>query len=453
MRNKSKDAMPVTGSLPSVDLGALIDRSPLGSLQIRAILLCAALFAVDGFDMQSIAFSIPAIAGDWGVAPAAFGLALGTTVLGFAVGSAIFGSMADRFGRRPMLLVTAVLFGVFTLGAATSGNILELSCWRALAGIGLGGAIPNLIALTAELSPARQRTKLVTFVSCGYTIGGATAGIASAWILPLTGWQGMFLLGGIAPLLLLPLLWRVLPESPRFLVHQGRQEAAYRLAAMIAPHEVEGRSLLFVPGPDHGPHSGKGRVIASLFGEGRWPATLLLWALFLMSIMVAYLLASWTPSLMAHGGGVASGAAAGVALQVGATCGIALPWLADRIGISRIILICYGLAGSLLLVFSTGAAPPLAAICLLGLLVLGVTFIVNALASTLYPTAARSTGVGWAMGVGRTGSLIGATFGGSLIGSTGNGEHFFLVAAALCLGAAGAAGTLSFVLGKTGGKG
>ena len=200
-------------SPPRIDVSAIIDRSRLSPLQRLAILLCAMVAILDGFDTQAIAFVAPVIARELGIESAVFGPVFGAGLLGLAVGALIFGPAADRFGRKPIIIVSTFVFGAFALLTSLSSSLSGLMLYRFLTGLGLGGAMPNIIALTSEYSPSRKRATLVTLMFCGFPLGAVLGGLVSAHLIAAYGWHAVFYMGGILPLVLLPFLWLGLPES------------------------------------------------------------------------------------------------------------------------------------------------------------------------------------------------------------------------------------------------
>ena len=203
---------------------AASDGTPLTGLQISVALLCGLILILDGYDLSTIGLVVPSLSHEWALAPAAFTQAFALSSVGIMVGAMASGPIADRFGRRPMLLFSVAMFGVFSLASAYASSLQMLVAFRFLTGVGIGGAMPTTVALTSDYAPARWRTSLVMFMFTGASIGGFFAGQVAAQILPTWGWQGVFMVGGIVPLALLVVLFFVLPESPQF--HGGAKPAS-----------------------------------------------------------------------------------------------------------------------------------------------------------------------------------------------------------------------------------
>src|SRR5580765_5820044 len=218
----TRTTVPTAEAAPRViDVQALIDAEPVSSLQKRLLFLCFLVIAIDGFDTAIIGFIAPAIRTEWRLGVAQLGPLFAAGLLGLMLGAFAVGPLADRRGRKTMLVVSMVLFGVASLASAFSGGLVSLIVWRFMTGLGLGGAMPMTITLASEFCPAARRSSLVTLMFCGFTIGSAMGGFIAARVLPEFGWRILLLGGGAAPLLLVPVLSALMPESVRFLVMRG----------------------------------------------------------------------------------------------------------------------------------------------------------------------------------------------------------------------------------------
>jgi len=418
-----------------IDVSEFIDRHKVGSFQIATILICGLVAMLDGFDAQVIGYVIPAIAKSWGIQGPAIGATFKWAVfwglVGLTLGALAGGPLADRLGRKSVMLASVLIFGVFSIVTAQATDIASLSLFRFLTGLGLGGSMPNTISLTAEYSPHRLRTTLITVMFAGFPVGNVAAGLVSAALIEPYGWPSVFYAGGIAPLVLLPFALLLLPESVRFLVAQ-RQSGA-RIAATL------GR---IAPDPALRPDANytlpevelKGLPVQHLFRDGRAMGTLLLWLAFFMNLLIIYFFVTWLPQLLGQVGLSAQHSILTAALfnSGGAIGGIVVGILTDRSEPYRLIVAAFGAAVFCIVgVAYAGASLPslVVSIFLTGVTVVGAQNGINALAARLYPTDVRSTGVSWGLGIGRIGSIVGPFIGGELISMGWSPNRLFLVVA------------------------
>jgi AAHS family 4-hydroxybenzoate transporter-like MFS transporter len=330
-------------------------------------------------------------------------------------GAFVFGPLADRVGRKPVLVATTVFFGLATFASAFAPDIQTLTALRFVTGLGLGGAMPAAITLTAELCPEKRRSSLVTLMFCGFTIGSASAGLAASSIVAAFGWPGLLMLGGVLPLLLTPVLLALLPESPRYLATRGAEPARVRavLARMAPAADLD--DAAFVQ-----PVKAPGSPVGQLFHDGLGLGTLLIWTTFFMSLLVFYLLSSWLPLLITTAGfSMEHASLMGATLATGGTVGaILIGRLMDRFEPHKVLAGAYLVAGGFVILLGNAVATPwllVLAIFGAGFGVAGAQVGINALAAGYYPTTSRATGVSWANAVGRTGSVLGSMVGGVLL--------------------------------------
>lgn len=414
--------------MKSVDVADVIDRSRLGAFQIRLFVLCALCLIMDGFDVQVIGFLAPEITRDWQVTSDALAPVFAAGNLGVLLGAMVFTMAADRIGRRPVLIGSTYFFAAMMLVTSRASSLEELIVLRFITGLGLGSVIPSATALIGEYSPARSRVALMMSITVGFTAGAAFGGLIAAWLIPLYGWRSVLVFGGAVPLVVAAGMWFWLPESLQLLVMRGRSDTARAHLTHIDPSLDLGQATLVVPEP-----KGSAVPAADLFRAGRTTGTLLIWFVNFMNILLVYSLGAWLPTVVRDAGHSRETAVlVGTMLQVGGTVGtLVFAQLIGRLTFIPVLLASFALA--LLALASIGPSLPMAA------LLTGVVFVagwctigaqpgLNALSATFYPTALRSTGVGWALGVGRLGAIAGPLIGGELIRRQWSGEQMFYAA-------------------------
>lgn len=437
------DARP--GSANAVSVRTFIDSQPISSYQWMVTAMCGLIVFVDGFDAQAVGFVAPALTAELHVTRAVLGTVLSSGLTGMMIGALLFGPVADRIGRKPVLILSTLIFGVGSLLTATASTIEGLSAFRFLTGLGMGGAMPNAIALTSEFMPSRYRATAVTAMMCGFSLGAAVGGFVAASLIPGFGWQAVFVAGGAVPLVIAAMAMVLLPESIRFLLGRaGGRERADRYLARIAPSA--NRSAV-VADPDA---TVSGFVVARLFGDGRAAVTLLIWVIYFTNLLVLYFLNSWLPTIMSDSGiRVETSIRVTAMFQVGGCIGAIL--LGRMLDLRRTFLIvgaCFVWAAAWIVVTAeAGTSVPLLITAMLatGVGVIGGQNASHALSSEFYPTAIRATGVGWALGIGRIGSIVGPLIGGYLLTRAGGARQVLWAACIPALIAAGAAIAIAVV--------
>jgi AAHS family 4-hydroxybenzoate transporter-like MFS transporter len=430
----------------AIDVTRFIDDQPVSRLQLQVALLCGIIVFVDGYDAQAMGYVAPALTADLGITRGVLGPVISAGLVGMMIGALVCGPLADRIGRKPILVACALTFGIGALLTATASSIEALVVFRVLTGLGMGGAMPNAIALTSEYMPQKYRATAVTTMICGFALGAAAGGWVAASLIPAFGWQSVFVVGGIFPCLVALAAMAWLPESIRFLLATGRHEA--RVRQLLSGIAVDGTAPAHVStGAEL--EADKGFVVAQLFGR-RTAGTVLIWTIYFMNLLNLYFLNNWLPTIMSDIGIRVETAIRVTSLfQVGGIAGaVFLGRLLDYARSFWVLAGCFFWAATW--VFATGhvgASVPLlaATVFFAGIGVVGGQNASHALTAEFYPTGIRSTGVGWALGIGRIGSIIGPILGGYLLARGGGATEVFWAAAIPAVIAGSAAAGLVFV--------
>jgi AAHS family 4-hydroxybenzoate transporter-like MFS transporter len=411
----------------AVNVSDIIDARAVGTFQLRAFLLCAAVLFVDGFDVQGITYVAPTITREWGLVPGQLWPALTAGLVGIMLGAIVLAPLADRVGRRRVIVYSCVAFGALTLLTLAVDSLLSLVVLRFLTGLGLGSALPNAIGLASEYAPHKRRALVVMFVGSGVSLGAIGAGIAATQLVEPFGWRAVFVVGGVLPLLLAAVLAGWLPESIRFAaLIPERQAEAKRLLRRIKPELTDDVEIA-----SRHAEAGKATVL-DLFADGRGVATLCLWVAFFMSLLNVYLAINWLPTSLEASGYTRTQASGMTTIyHVGGVVGTyAFGLLMDRLGAHRIVLFALLAAAIGFSTFATATDmqqwATTAILALAGVGVIGAQVGANALASMTYPVAMRATGLGWALGVGRVGSIVGPTIVGLMLASAADARSVYL---------------------------
>ena len=400
-----------------LDVRQFLDEHALSRFQVLVAVVCGAIAFMDGYDVQSMGFVAPAVSANLHIARAAMGPLFSSGLVGMMFGALLFGTLADRFGRKPILLACTLIFGVMSLMTATADSLRTFAIYRLMTGFGLGGAMPNAIALTAEFTPKKYRSIAVTLMFCGFSIGAAVGGFVAAGLIARYGWQSVFFVGGAVPIAIALSAAALLPESIRFLLLKGGQEN--RVAAYLARISRDSaRYAELVAGADE--HASHGFTVKQLFKEGRALVTPLLWICFFMNLLVLFFLTNWLPTLMNDAGiKVETAIMITTLFQIAGTIGaVFLGWIFDRgFSFGTLALAYFGAAISVILIGQSGASIALLTVTVTaaGFCVVGGQTSSHALVAGFYPTAIRSTGLGWCLGLGRIGSIAGPVLGGALL--------------------------------------
>jgi len=403
---------------PEVQVSHFLDEYGVGSFHYKLLFWTVLMALIDGYDIGAVAFAAPSLIREWHVAPKALGLVLSASNFGVLFGSQIFGWIGDRYGRKTALISANVLFGIFTFIAAYSTNLTEMSWLRFIAGLGIGGVIPNIVAINAESAPRDKRATLAIIATGMVPLGGAIAGFVSAGFVASHGWQVLFFVGGIAPIVFALGAIFYLPESIKFMaIHEGQRRKMEALLKEIRPDFVVPPNARFVIEDEKQAPSNP----INLFREGLAAITPLTWLIFACNLMGYFFLLSWTPTLMgaAH---VAPrvAALAGAGLQVGGTVGsLLLCWWLQRarfLAIAIMFVIAVPIVGAIGFAGLSSTAALIIVTFFAGFIVLGIQSGINVVGAMIYPTSLRANGSGWQLGIGRLGAIAGPLVGALFVG-------------------------------------
>ncbi len=402
-----------------VQVSHFLDEHGVGAFQIKLIFWTVLIAMIDGYDIGAIAFAAPHLIADWHVAPKELGLVLSASNIGVLFGSQIFGWVGDRYGRKTALILCNLLFGVFTFIAAYSTNLTEMTVLRLIAGLGIGGVIPNVVAINAESAPRNSRATLAIIAAGTVPLGGAFAGLVSALLVPTHGWQILFYIGGIVPIVAALAAIMGLPESIKYMaLHESQRGKMEALIAAIRPDfKIPPNARFVIEDEQQSPSSNP----IHLFGNGLAAITPLTWLMFALNLMGYFFLISWTPTLMTAAHATPQIAAlSGAALQVGGTVGaLVLCWWLQRyrfLAVAILFVIAVPIVGSIGYAGLSSTTALLIATFFAGAVVLGIQSGINVAGALIYPTSLRANGSGWQLGIGRIGAIIGPFLGALFVG-------------------------------------
>ena len=404
----------------AVSVKEVLDSGKFTGYQIWICFLCFCLTFFDGFDLSLVGVSLPKIAEFLNSKPTALGVVMSAGNVGALIGALVLGLLADRFGRKKMLLVSAFTFGIFTFAISFIQSVEMLVVFRFFAGLGLGGAVPNALAFGSEYAPSNKRATLATTMYAGVAIGAVSAGLVASYLLPHYGWQSLFFVGGIVACLIGLVALFLMPETLAYLVQKGREKdktQIERIVSRIAPAYAADKETVFVSSEKKLP----GVPVVHLFKEGRAVNTVLMWMAFILSYYLLWLILSWTPMLLKKSGASPQEFSLAFAcINIGAVLAtITIGMLMDRFNPLNILKIGFFLAFVSIIVFGYYTSSPFTIVAvvsvIMGFFVIGSNSGLMALASLTYPTDIRGTGLGWATGIGRSGSLVAPIVGGIML--------------------------------------
>lgn len=414
----------------------VIDNSKFNRFHFLVVLLCGFAMVFDGYELGIYGAAVPSIIKELGISPVQAGAIGSYSLMGMAIGAPLFGTLSDRTGRKLMIIVCATLYTVFTGIIFFSGGPTELGIYRFLAGLGLGGIMPNLIALSNEYSPKHLRSTMVSVMFSGWFAGVAVAALISMVLIPAFGWRSVFLVGGLVPLLVIPVLIKYLPDSLSFYLVKGKTQEVAVILQKINPALRLDSTLRFEVS------DGPRRVspVVNLFRGGYAFATVMFWIAAFTGLLVIYGLQTWLPKLMIEAGYPLRSSLS--FLLTLCMAGLVITWvgsyLSDHLGKRRGVLITLYVIGAMFIAL-LGFAGNIAtfylyvAVALGGGAVFSSQVIFNAYVAQYYQTNMRSTGMGWTLGIGRIGAIVGPLLGGILLAAKVPLYTHFLVFAILAL--------------------
>ena len=399
-----------------IDVHELSDKARFNRFHAGVLLWCALIIICDGYDLAVAGIALPSIMKDMGVTAQNAGFMVSSALFGMMFGAIFLGTIADRIGRRKAIAICIALFSVFTAAAGFTHDPYTFSAMRFLAGLGIGGVMPNVVAQMTEYSPKKIRATMVTLMFSGYAVGGMLAALLGKGLLETYGWSSVFLAAGL-PVLLIPVILKTLPESMPFLIRENRFDELKQIVARMEPsYRPDAGDRFALPAQDRA----EGAPIGKLFQDGRGFSTAMFWIAFFMCLFMVYALSSWLTKLMASAGySLGSALTFVLVLNFGAVIGaVGGGWLADRFNIKYVLMGMYALAAVsiTLLGFKVPTELLFLLVGLAGASTIGTQIVTYAYAGQFYPMAIRSTGIGWASGVGRSGAILAPIAIGTLVG-------------------------------------
>jgi MFS transporter, AAHS family, 4-hydroxybenzoate transporter len=399
-----------------VDLKSVIDTRKLSWLQYTTIFICFVMNMLDGMDVLIISYTAPSIAAEWAISSETLGMVFSAGVMGMAIGAMFLAPKTDLIGRKPMILLSAILMGTSIFATSYAQSIEHLLFFRFISGIGIGSMLASTPALTSEYTPNKTKDFWVSLVISGYPMGAFLSGMVAAWVIPTYGWRAMYQVAGIATAITIPLIYFLLAESLDFLYKTRPKNALEKSNRILSKMGLDPLAEL--------PLAPKTEVkvssFSSLWTGDRKVATIGLWVAFFMSFVTLYFLTSWIPKLAASTGlSLELAIYSGTVFNLGSFAGILTQgYLSGKLGLKKVIGTFLIMTALLMFTFSLFSGSPLVLVLfgLIGFCIQGGFVGLYSVAARIYPTEVRTTGIGWAIGAGRMGALVGPLLGGLLIG-------------------------------------
>ncbi|WOE31847.1 MULTISPECIES: MFS transporter [unclassified Acinetobacter] len=412
-----------------LNINTVIDDAKFTPFHWNILFWCLLIIIFDGYDLVIYGVALPLLMQEWSLTAVQAGLLASTALFGMMFGAMCFGTLSDKIGRKKTIMICVAIFSGFTFLGAFASTPTEFGLLRFLAGLGIGGVMPNVVALMTEYSPKRMRSTLVALMFSGYAIGGMTSALLGAWLVPQFGWKIMFYIACI-PFVALPIIWKYLPESLLYLTNKGNKSQVEHIVAKIAPEQKVTAQTQFIV---HEVMQGDEAPLKALFQQGRLMSTLMFWIAFFMCLLMVYALGSWLPKLMIQAGySLGASMIFLFALNIGGMIGaIGGGILADRFNIKKVLGIMFvcGALALILLGFNSPQMVLYTLIAIAGAATIGSQILLYTFVAQYYPSTVRSTGMGWASGIGRIGAIVGPVLTGALLGFELPHQMNFLVIA------------------------
>lgn len=411
----------------TTDIVASMKEGPMRPVQVLAVTICVVINMLDGFDVLVMAFTAPSIAAEWSLEPQSVGILLSAGLFGMAAGSLFIAPLADRLGRRNNILVCLLIISAGMFASAFTGSVPELAAARVFTGLGIGGALASLTTITAEYSSHKRQGFAISLVQSGYPVGATIGGIIAAFLIVACGWRSVYVFGAVCTLLMIPLVLGFLPESLEYLIERRPRNALVKVNRLLDKLGMD--QLAELPRPRQAGEARRGGVLDLVSAPLR-ASTLLLWCAFFMVMLSFYFVLSWTPTLLTEAGLRAEqGISGGVLMNIGGVAGgAALGYLTARFSAHRLTSLYMVLCVVFMTIFGLldGYLGPMLVVgFVVGYFIFGSIIGLYSIAPNIYATHVRNTGMGWAIGVGRFGGIIGPSAAGFLLAQGWTGAQCF----------------------------
>lgn len=398
-----------------LNINSVVDHAKFRPFHWNILFWCLMIIIFDGYDLVIYGVALPLLMQEWALSAVQAGLLASTALFGMMFGAMCFGTLSDKLGRKKTIMMCVAIFSSFTFMGAFASNPTEFGILRFLAGLGIGGVMPNVVALMTEYAPKRIRSTLVALMFSGYAMGGMASALLGAWLVPQFGWKIMFYIA-IVPLLVLPIIWRFLPESLMYLTNKGQTGQVRSIVQKLEPTLNISTHTQFILNEVT---KGDEASVKALFQQGRTFSTVMFWLAFFMCLLMVYALGSWLPKLMIQAGySLGASMIFLFALNIGGMVGaIAGGIFADKFNIKKVLTMMFvcGAVALILLGFNSPQFVLYTLIGIAGAATIGSQIILYTFVAQYYSSTVRSTGMGWASGVGRIGAIVGPVLTGALL--------------------------------------